>query len=1389
MANITFGAILDFTKVKTKAIADSMVKVGKNVNKIMTSQLTSAFTTAGRRAGNMFGKMFVKQANNVWAGIPPRLQRQVAQPSVLKKTAQAWGKAISSGLGKGASAGFKKVNSIADSSVKIIGRLFAFRIANALVDAISGIAFNLQSLKTLEEEFQRIDRLAATAGQSVLAFGLQNVRLAGQFATTTEEVVNAKEAVALLGGEYRNTAKGASLLEAALSAQKVAGLGAADAVQVLIAIEKQFTDTFAAQADIVKELNLDFTNYKGILGLMAGAAAETSATLQDMLQAMTKAGGVLAEEFGGDLTSVLSLIATMVQTTKKSGSQVGTALQTLVTRIRKMPETVKILEDVFAIEPGTDFLHTISAIANKLESMVNGTAQSAKEANELSAQLSGVRRASDFIALLRNTIDAMSGDFVRVRDAVRGMGDGVDIANKKLDTLTNTHLKAIARFEGFQKLSDAVKGQFAVSVVEATNRLEILRLKAASILPSIGILIFEGRDAFLKYTRSVESATIIMDEFVRTSDPAFLRMQDGIREAATQAAHLEKRLIGVKNELDELRKAQSEGADNREAIRNLEGQENVIRELLNKRRELRKEITTGEKLLAGQNIRQADLSGFLNIRQRQFLGGQDIENVDTRFLPPLKDEPNIKNRVERLKKEFERVNNSIQEINKNTKKVANEGIEGAIKKAEELTTKFQGLSSTTLGGVGVDSGDSKGSAAITKLGASEKQANAFARLGSELKEFAEFSIETQSALEAINHVESERVDRLDDEREAVKKLLQAELSIIDVVEQAARDKFAIEGGTLKLLDKLDEQRAKARLKNAKEISALFEREAERRKQIAETAANKIENIEQQLQEKRARQAELIASAINNMQADVDKAKSALQEARQSELSASEELSKAYSEERSARLQLAAVITDFNIKLKMAEIDAAKATNEISGFNEEIKALKRAEKDLLSVPRTFNDIIKIRQEMARRELQIVEGALSEIRSAGESFFTATREQAFELQRGLAGIQNILPQLFGGGDINTIGNSLLTLPSSIRQSISDALSQLPSFFTIGGRSVGEIRQRIGEVTTGAQEQGPDPQELAERQAELIEQIAKMDAEAVGTARLQLQESKKQTDRAAVALEEAKIQTKLAEEFLSMTGEFRTEDAQAIERNLRQQEQMTSELSEQKNIERQQLTRLEELREEVAKLAPVVQKSMEIIRSRLGEIFAGQLGELGLGQASITRLQSDAVNALSVAVPRSVAGATRVNTSEITGETDNAKQAIDQLRVNVQDANAKQEALLQQQIDAAQRQFNDQKAVLEEGFSKLVDTFSTRQEQATSTEATPRDVNINLDQEANITVGVRGETLGQQIVSALESSEFIQFLRSVGVRVDQIEDTIADLVDSAATRGLVDALGRGQ
>jgi len=329
---------------------------------------------------------------------------------------------------------------------------------------------------------------------------------------------------------------------------------------------------------------------------------------------------------------------------------------------------------------------------------------------------------------------------------------------------------------------------------------------------------------------------------------------------------------------------------------------------------------------------------------------------------------------------------------------------------------------------------------------------------------------------------------------------------------------------------------------------ILEAEKEAAEEAAEREKERLEALEKLADASRAFDNELrkinqgfeefMQQRVDDLLSQEADAQSELKDAQQQVLASTQGLAEAYDGLIQAQLNYNGVIAEAQIKSNLLARDIGKLTGAIFSFDGELSAIGVAFRNVLNDSNiTLGKRIELERQLADETLAFLQQAKDEIVNAGIGIFGQTGQENQALGQGIAGLQFVAEQLGGSfeaflnmsqGDLAGVSQTLLSLPAEFRQQILNALSFLPSTMNVGGFSVEQLTEAIGQVGAGvAPESGlPSIEELNNQQ---VEQLTKLQELALQDAQLQFAQVLSAQEQVAVA-QEAVAAAQIAQERAS-------------------------------------------------------------------------------------------------------------------------------------------------------------------------------------------------------------------------------------------------------------------
>lgn len=313
---------------------------------------------------------------------------------------------------------------------KIIRYRFAF---TAMQRALTMIGSTLALPKQVEVDFVKIDKVLTGTGANMMQLKKYAFEMSSATGMAIKDVAEVMLTWAQQGYSQVEVQK---LTTSALLGSLAANLEAKDAVEVLTAAIRIYNMT--AEESIT------------VFDKIVNVERKYAVTTKDLADAI-KAIGVAGEEFSIGMDSLLGSVTAVGQVTRRTGSQVATALKTMYARF--MDE--EVVKQMSALGVG---VYTVQGNIRSLDDTLDELAEKWKTLTEvqklnLAKSVGNLRFYSQFLVLM----DQYNVKLKAQLDAERAQGYTSQAAAKQLNTTAN----AVARMNENMK-------QFSVNVGEST---------------------------------------------------------------------------------------------------------------------------------------------------------------------------------------------------------------------------------------------------------------------------------------------------------------------------------------------------------------------------------------------------------------------------------------------------------------------------------------------------------------------------------------------------------------------------------------------------------------------------------------------------------------------------------------------------------------------------------------------------------------------------------------------------------------------------------------------------------------------------------------------------------------------------------------------------------
>lgn len=311
-------------------------------------------------------------------------------------------------------------------------------------------------------------------------------------------------------------------------------------------------------------------------------------------------------------------------------------------------------------------------------------------------------------------------------------------------------------------------------------------------------------------------------------------------------------------------------------------------------------------------------------------------------------------------------------------------------------------------------------------------------------------------------------------------------------------------------------------------------------------ANAEKNLENELIAAEKSFRSFMDQKIANFASELASANENLANAEQEVIAAHGELSESYNELISAIIDYNDAVSSARIESNLLDVEIASLGGGLSDFRGRLAAINNAFTSVLNDANiSLQKRIELERRLAEETLSFLRQTRDEIVSAGLQIFGQSAEENRNLAVGIDGLRIVADKLGGSFDnflnlgpdqFKDVQQELLNLPLSLRQSILDALSSLPSTTNIGGFSPEQLETAIGQIGAGiAPSEGlPSVEELIKQETEQLEKLQDLALESTQLEAAQISAALDQVEIAKAQLEEAELLRDRALEELGLLQE---------------------------------------------------------------------------------------------------------------------------------------------------------------------------------------------------------------------------------------------------------------
>lgn len=349
------------------------------------------------------------------------------------------------------------------ASKKVLTWTAATSVLFAALRTIKALGSQIMELESNTVFLSRVsDRLVSGINNEVVAFR-EKQRIAENITKQTVDL-NAE-----IGGMATEAQKAASVFLRAGQTEEETMYGVAASLLAARIAELDLNESSQLLVSTLLQFNLAASDLIPTLDTLNTLSNNYSVTTQDLFDSISRSGAIFSEQ-NGTVSELASLTAIAAETTKRSGSQIGNAYKTIISRLNSMEVRAKLFETLGfntidyegKSKSLTDTLFQLSLVMDKL---------SEAEKKELLIKIAGVRQANILIASINEVDRAMLAHSRAMKDS----GSAYEEYKETAKTLES----ALGRLQGeFTKLANTYRvpigSNMEAAVLIATELLRII---------------------------------------------------------------------------------------------------------------------------------------------------------------------------------------------------------------------------------------------------------------------------------------------------------------------------------------------------------------------------------------------------------------------------------------------------------------------------------------------------------------------------------------------------------------------------------------------------------------------------------------------------------------------------------------------------------------------------------------------------------------------------------------------------------------------------------------------------------------------------------------------------------------------------------------------------
>lgn len=348
----------------------------------------------------------------------------------------------------------------------------ALSLSSAAMLGVSKTKEAISEIKELDNILTKIGKTSAMSSQQLKQLGMDAYDAAGKYGKTANDYLLGVQEMAR-SGFYGN--KGTAMAEQSLLAQSAGDMSA------------DLADNYILATNAAYKLNGEADKLNAVLDGQNSIADRNNAAMADMAAAMAESG-TTASKYRVSIEDLSAMIGTIEAVTKLGGSEVGNALNTILTNLQNVTSSniVDTLDTANAsmteFVNGTEQLRNPIDILRDLAKTFNQLDENDPLKSEILTNIGQKQHAGSLNALLQNMemFDKMLVDYSE------GTGSALEASNRSAENLTGTLYKLSNSWTAF--VNGIINSEGLKAGVTVLNKLVEGAAGLTSTLGSLGTI-------------------------------------------------------------------------------------------------------------------------------------------------------------------------------------------------------------------------------------------------------------------------------------------------------------------------------------------------------------------------------------------------------------------------------------------------------------------------------------------------------------------------------------------------------------------------------------------------------------------------------------------------------------------------------------------------------------------------------------------------------------------------------------------------------------------------------------------------------------------------------------------------------------------------------------